>query len=167
MNQAAVVERSAVRLVLLDARQSVLLLHSRDLNDDVPGSAWELPGGGVEPGESFLMTALREVREETGLALEPSRVEQPLWRRDVLYTYRGERRLQHELIAVARLQTVEPVVRTAARIRDQDEDHFEYRWWPVPEINQSAARYFPRSLPTQLPKLLRGEAIVEELEVWR
>lgn len=48
--------------VILDTQGRVLLVkHSYGpLN-------WELPGGGAEQGESIVETALREVREETGL----------------------------------------------------------------------------------------------------
>lgn len=37
-------------------------------------SAFMLPGGKIEPGETSDVTALREVREELGLALDPARL---------------------------------------------------------------------------------------------
>lgn len=160
------VERAAVRLLVLDANESVLLLHTRDLTDDTFGTAWELPGGGVEPGESFFAAAARELREETGLDLIDGSLAAPTWRRDVVYTYRGERRLQHESIAVARLSLVEPSILTSLRVAFEAEDHFEYRWWRQQEIIVSEERFFPRSLPRQLTRLLLGETITESVEVW-
>jgi ADP-ribose pyrophosphatase YjhB (NUDIX family) len=55
----------AVGVVLLDAQDRVLLV--RRGRPPSPGR-WTVPGGGVELGESLEQAALRELREETGLA---------------------------------------------------------------------------------------------------
>jgi len=46
-----------------------VLLQRRDDN-----GRWGLPGGGVDPGESVEAAVRREVREETGLHVEPVRL---------------------------------------------------------------------------------------------
>src|SRR5688572_29186991 len=46
----------------------VLLVRRLDTGD------WELPGGRVDPGESAVDALVREVEEEAGLVVDPSRV---------------------------------------------------------------------------------------------
>lgn len=166
MSSKDLVEREAVRVVLVDAQGSILLLHTTDLSNANFGTAWELPGGGVEPGESFVAAAAREVREETGIELDTSCIAQPTWRREVAYSYRGEHRLQREAITVVRLECIAPAVSTTLRVAFESEDHFEHRWWLPLDIARSSELFFPRSLPIQLARLLQGEQIVEPLEVW-
>lgn len=160
------VERNAVRMVVLDASNHVLLLHTRDQGNPAFGTSWELPGGGMEPGETYIEAAIRELREETGIAVDRARVGKPTWRRDVEYTYRGERRFQHELVAMIRLDQDVPEVQNTQRVDFETEDYFGHRWWAVDELACSDERFYPRQLPTLLRFFLAGHEIAEPLELW-
>ena len=159
-------ERDAVRAAVLDGEGHLLLLHIRDCGNPAFGTSWELPGGGVEPGESLAAAVSRELREETGICVPTESFNPPIWRRDVIYTYRGARRFQHEAIFLIQLHEVSPQVETKQRIGFELEDHFESRWWPIDEVVASRARFYPRSLPQVLQRFITGEQISEALEIW-
>lgn len=51
-----------------------VLIVKRSKDDDVFPNLWELPGGGVEFGESFESALIRETKEEVGLDVKLVRV---------------------------------------------------------------------------------------------
>lgn len=57
---------AAVGAVVVDNGKVLLIRRGKPPR---PGQ-WSLPGGGQELGESYIEAAIREVREETGLAIE-------------------------------------------------------------------------------------------------
>lgn len=58
----------AVTAVIMDAEARVLLMQSSD------DHKWYLPGGATDPGEQPADAVVREVLEETGLNVEPTRL---------------------------------------------------------------------------------------------
>jgi 8-oxo-dGTP pyrophosphatase MutT (NUDIX family) len=57
-------------VVMLVDRRRRLLLQLRDRSAPIFPGFWGLPGGHLEPGELPLAAAVRELREETGLAAD-------------------------------------------------------------------------------------------------
>lgn len=161
-----VVERHAIRVVLLDVGGRVLLFHTHDPTYPELGRWWELPGGGMDPGETPTDTAVRELREETGFEVAPAQVGVPSWRRDATFRYRGTRHLQHEQVLTVRLDADRPVVDGTQRVGFEDEDYFGYRWWTVEAIQASSDQFYPGQLPTLLAPFLAGEQVEEPFELW-
>lgn len=161
-----VIERSVVRLVVLDTHDKMLLFHTRDLGNPDLGTWWELPGGGIDPGETYRDAAVRELREETGIIAAHSRVGPPSWRRRSSFRYRQERRLYDEVIAAIRLPGPGPRIDESQRLDYEKEDYFGYRWWPVPEVLTSSERFYPGKLPALLSSFLGEQEIDEPFELW-
>ncbi|WGL50325.1 NUDIX domain-containing protein [Nocardioides sp. BP30] len=61
-------------VLLVDSRGWVLL-QERDEHAPIAPERWAASGGHVEPGESFLEAAVRELHEETGLVLAPEELQ--------------------------------------------------------------------------------------------
>lgn len=66
----------AAATVFDDGRRVLLVHHNYGRHN------WELPGGRGEPGESALETAVREIREELGLDVDPVRLTGVYFERD-------------------------------------------------------------------------------------
>lgn len=62
--QAALPYRPCVGLMLLNPRGAVFVAQRIDTR----GDAWQMPQGGIDPGESPRAAALRELKEEIGTA---------------------------------------------------------------------------------------------------
>ena len=155
-----------VRVVVRDGQDRILLFHTHEMSAPELGTWWELPGGGLDPGESHVDAAVRELREEAGIVVTPEQVGPPTWRRIGVFRHRDVRHLQHEVVVQVRLDGDHPVIDESGRLDYELEDYFDYRWWQARDVLESSESFYPRSLPRHLAGFLTGEEIDEPVELW-
>ena len=78
----------AAAALLRDPRGSVLMVRRAD------NGQWSMPGGAMELGERVDVTLVRETEEETGVRVEPERLEGVLAGRDFQFTFVNGDRIQ-------------------------------------------------------------------------
>lgn len=149
-----VLKRNAARVVVLNPRREVFLIRSVDPADSSKPSWWEIPGGGIDPGETSEHAVQRELREEAGI--DDATIGPVVWVQHVEFDFGGFHFDQDEVIHVA--WTDQQHVGTPAGLESLEAIAFqEARWWPVQEVSESDEPFLPPDLPRLLPTLADGE----------
>lgn len=130
--------------VLLHTDSHILLF--RDTDPGLPGSSWwNTPGGGIEPNEAEVTAAVRELAEETGLAVQPDEVQGPLARRVVHHGYSDQITIQDE--AFYSVAVSAPFdISTEGHTDGEKLTLIGYRWWPIDGLSSDTEAIWPTNL---------------------
>jgi 8-oxo-dGTP pyrophosphatase MutT (NUDIX family) len=147
--------RPTARVLLFDQRDRLLLLRGRLAGAPDAERFWFTVGGGVEPGETVMQAAAREIREETGLAdavLGPV-----VWVREAVIPAMDTREplLFEESYVVARSAGGAPSREGWNPLERRLVD--DIRWWTLTEIASSPETIHPERLADLLPEILAGD----------
>lgn len=143
--------REAARVVVMDRRGRIFLIHGHDI-DDVNHHWWFTVGGGLLTGEDAREGARRELAEETGLSVSLERLEGPVLRRSALFHFVGETRRQDETFFLLFLDDGEAAsVGSGQELTDLEREVLdEFAWWDIEDLEALAqsSPVYPRTLPS-------------------
>jgi len=137
-------DRRAVRVLVVDEADRVLLFQDSDLGLDPVTHWWVTPGGGVDPGESDLEAGVRELWEETGLVVQAGDLVGPLLTRIVVHGYSDKVVDQVEVFYVVRVPAFE--VDTTAHTEEEQLTVADIRWWTLADLEATTDDVWPRDL---------------------
>jgi 8-oxo-dGTP pyrophosphatase MutT (NUDIX family) len=148
-----VLRRQAARVLCFDPAGRLLMIRSVDPADRSKPAWWELPGGGIDPGESPEGACLRELREEVGL--EDATMGPCVWTQHALFTFAGWDFDQHERLYVARS---DGSIGGATHLEAFEALAFQgHRWWEPDELLASDEPTVPPRLREFLPRIVAGD----------
>lgn len=134
--------RRGVRVVVTDGHHVLLFA---DSDPGVPGSRWWVtPGGGMDPGETEVETALRELAEETGLVVSQADLVGPVMRRVVAHGYSDQICEQAESFFVLRTARFE--VDTSGHTVAEQLTLAGHAWLPLDGLDDLPEPVWPSTL---------------------
>lgn len=145
-------------MLVVDEADRMLLFQDSDLGLDPVAHWWVTPGGGVDPGESDLEAAVRELWEETGLVVVAADLVGPLLTRLVVHGYSDKVVDQTEVFYVVRVPTFE--VDTTAHTEEERLTVADIRWWTLADLAATPDDVWPHDVLAVL-------SLVDRPHEWR
>jgi 8-oxo-dGTP diphosphatase len=141
-------KRRTARVLLFDPSGSILLIRCVSQRPDGEFVFWLTPGGEIEPGETELAAAQRELHEELGLTVP---LEGPVRVHENQFRHQGELRQNTDFYFRASCERDAPRLAgiTAFEIALMQ----QIRWWTPAELASAADRIYPLDLPAWLQSL--------------
>ena len=135
--------RRASRVLVIDGVGRVLLFHGTD--PARPGHEyWFTVGGGLDPGETPVQGAVRELFEETGLRVRAEDLGAPVWRETTEFPFDGLWYRQEQEYYVLRVPAWEVDTSGFDEIERASVDG--HRWWTVDELVGTSEKIYPAEL---------------------
>lgn len=147
-----------MRVILVDTEDRLLLFRDSDPGLTPVPTFWITPGGGVDPGETDLEAAVREVEEETGLVIAASDLVGPLAERVVVHGFSDVVTTQDELFWFVRCPAFE--ISTDGHTQDEIATLTAHHWWSRAELEASTEEIWPRDLLALRDRVGPGDAPV-------
>jgi 8-oxo-dGTP pyrophosphatase MutT (NUDIX family) len=141
------IPRRASRVLVVDEAGRVLLLHGFDPARP-EHDYWFTVGGGLDPGESSVQGAARELFEETGLRISADELGEPVWREVTEFPFDGRWYRQEQEFFLLRAPAWE--IDTAGFDEIERASVDRHGWWSAAELESTAERFYPRHLPELL-----------------
>jgi 8-oxo-dGTP pyrophosphatase MutT (NUDIX family) len=154
--------RRGARVILLDERDRVLMARGHDV-DNPTRTWWFTVGGGIDPQESSVEAAAREVEEETGLHVDAASFVGPVAARTAVFDFARQTVRQDEEYFLARIDAPGPVV-TDGWTDVERQFMEEVRWWDLDDLAAVDEQVFPEGLVDLVRGLLGGwDGVVRRL----
>lgn len=148
-------------MLLIDPTDRVLLFEDSDPGLPSRPTFWITPGGGIDPGESAVEAAVREVAEETGYDLAPAALSGPIAFRRVVHGYSDKVVEQGEAFYAARVEPFD--VATDGHTEDEQLSMLGHRWWTADELRATTERVWPTELHRLVAAVSAGRPLPVEL----
>ena len=145
------VNRHAARVLLIDEQDRVLLFRGGDPAAPEAGTWWFTVGGGVDPGESLVAAAARELFEETGLRCDLAELGEPVHEETSPFSFGGRDIVQSNTFFLLRIPGHD--VDTGGFEQLESDSIVEHRWWHRDDLRATADSVYPRSLVELLDRV--------------